>query len=150
MIEEIDLDNRSDKPISDETVTWTKSAIRAALKNEGFTEGYQVSVSYVDAQEIRSLNAQYRQKDTVTDVLSFPMEETDARGVSILGDIVLCIDRAEEQAEEFGHTLQREIAYLTVHSVLHLLGYDHENAEEKDAMRALEKKIMNDLRIYKE
>ena len=150
MIEEIDLDNRSDKPISEETVSWTKSAIRATLKNEGFTEGYQVSVSYVDAQEIRSLNAQYRQKDAVTDVLSFPMEEIDARGVSILGDIVLCIDRAEEQAEEFGHALQREIAYLTVHSVLHLLGYDHENAEEKNAMRALEKKIMNDLRIYKE
>ena len=85
MIEEIDLDNRSDKPISEETVSWTKSAIRAALKNEGFTEGYQVSISYVDAQEIRSLNAQYRQKDAVTDVLSFPMEEIDARGVSILG-----------------------------------------------------------------
>ncbi len=150
MIEEIDLDNRSDKPISDETVDWTKSAIRAALKDEGFTEGYQVSVSYVDAQEIRSLNAQYRQKDAVTDVLSFPMEEIDARGVSILGDIVLCVDKAEEQAEEFGHTLQREIAYLTVHSVLHLLGHDHENSEEKSAMRALEKKIMNDLRIYKE
>lgn len=150
MIEEIDLDNRSDKPISEETVSWTKSAIRAALKGEEFTEGYQVSVSYVNAQEIRNLNAQYRQKDAVTDVLSFPMEEIDARGVSILGDIVMCIDRAEEQAEEFGHTLQREIAYLTVHSVLHLLGYDHENAEEKSAMRTLEKKIMNDLRIYKE
>ena len=150
MIEEIDLDNRSDKPISEETVSWTKSAIRAALKNEGFTEGYQVSVSYVDAQEIRSLNAQYRQKDAVTDVLSFPMEEIDARGVSILGDIVLCVDRAKEQAEGFGHTFQREIAYLTVHSVLHLLGYDHENTEEKSAMRTLEKKIMNDLRIYKE
>ena len=150
MIEEIDLDNRSEKPIGDEIVLWTKAAIRAALKNEELTDGYQISVSYVNAAEIKSLNAQYRQKDMITDVLSFPMEEIDARGVSILGDIVLCVDKAQEQAEEFGHTLQREIAYLTVHSVLHLLGHDHENADKKNAMRALEKKIMNDLSIYKE
>lgn len=149
MIEEIAFNDRSGKNINYEVRELTRKAIRTALSDVTFSAGYQVSVSYVNAQEIRDLNARYRNVDEITDVLSFPMQELDARGVSILGDIVLCIDRAIEQAETFTHSLEREIAYLTVHSVLHLLGYDHEEKQDKRMMRKLEKRIMGDLQIFK-
>ena len=77
------------------------------------------------------INKKYRKIDKSTDVLSFPMEEVDPRGVNIIGDIVICMEQAECQAEEFGHSVVREVAYLSVHSVLHLLGYDHEREEDK-------------------
>jgi len=104
----------------------------AVLVEENFDGNAEVSVSFISNEEIRSLNAQYRNKDAITDVLSFPLgengvydknEDTDAY---MLGDIVISAERAFEQAELFGHTIQREIGFLTVHSMLHLLGYDHE------------------------
>lgn len=149
MIEEIDFDNRSGNPVDPSVSAYISQAVRTACSFFAFDAGYQVSVSYVNEQEIRVLNAQYRKVDSVTDVLSFPMEDTDARGVALLGDIVLCMERAAEQAEEFGHSLERELSYLSVHSVLHLMGYDHELDDEKSEMRLLEKEIMLKLRIFK-
>ena len=149
MIEEIDFDNRSGNPVDPSVSAYISQAVRTACSFFAFDAGYQVSVSYANEQEIRVLNAQYRKVDSVTDVLSFPMEDTDARGVALLGDIVLCMERAAEQAEEFGHSLERELSYLSVHSVLHLMGYDHELDDEKSEMRLLEKEIMLKLRIFK-
>ena len=108
-----------------------------------------LSVSFVSADEIRSLNQEYRDKGAVTDVLSFPqfdpyeyMQDWDE--VS-LGDVVICEERAKQQAEEFGHSYERELIYLFVHSCFHLLGYDHETEEEKKVMREKEEKVMTQL-----
>ena len=115
-----------------------KKAIRTALQYENFTQDTIVSVTFTDNEGIRALNREYREKDTATDVLSFPMytmEEDDRPFPDMaaeLGDIVLSLERAGEQAVEFGHSFQRETAFLTVHSVLHLLGYDHERSEEEE------------------
>lgn len=115
-----------------------KKAIRAALKYEKFNQDVMVSVSFTDNEGIRELNREYRNKDAATDVLSFPMytmEEDDRPEPDMaaeLGDIVLSLERAGEQAEEYGHSFERETAFLTVHSVLHLLGYDHERSEEEE------------------
>jgi probable rRNA maturation factor len=150
MIEEIDFDNRSGESLKAELFSLTEQAIQTALEDITFKVGYQVSVSFVNAAEIQALNRNYRDVDRITDVLSFPMEDMDGRGVVLLGDVVLCVNRAQEQAKEFGHSLEREMSYLTVHSVLHLLGYDHETEEEQKEMRDEEKKIMAKLRIFKE
>ncbi len=121
----------------------------AVLKVEEFIGSVEVSVTLVDDEQIKELNSIYRNKDSATDVLSFPMGEngkydTDPdTGAKILGDIVISIERAVEQAERFGHSLQREVGYLTAHSMLHLLGYDHEdNGLQKLRMREKEEKVM--------
>ena len=104
----------------------------AVLQMENFSGSAEVSVSFISNDEIRLLNAQYRNKASATDVLSFPLGENgvfdknENTGAFMLGDIVISAERAFEQAELYGHTIQREIAFLTVHSMLHLLGYDHE------------------------
>ncbi|MDY3118882.1 MAG: rRNA maturation RNase YbeY [Peptoniphilus sp.] len=101
----------------------------------------EVSVSFVEPEEIRRLNRDFRGVDKVTDVLSFPMNEAygDYRN---LGDVIINTQRVEAQAKEFGHSYRREITYLTVHSLLHLVGYDHEEVEEKKAMRAKEEALL--------
>ena len=104
----------------------------AVLVNEGFSGSAEVSVRFVDDEEIRRLNHQYRNKDVSTDVLSFPLgidgvyDINNDTGAQLLGDIVISMPHAVEQAKKYAHSLQREIGYLTVHSMLHLLGYDHE------------------------
>ena len=103
----------------------------AVLELEKFSGSAEISVRFVDNDMIRELNRQYREIDSVTDVLSFPLGENGQydtnpdTGAFMLGDIVISVPRAMEQAEEFGHSLEREIGFLTVHSMLHLLGYDH-------------------------
>lgn len=101
----------------------------------------EVSVSFVEDEEIRALNRDFRGVDKVTDVLSFPMDEVygDYRN---LGDVIINTSKVKEQAREFGHGYRRELTYLTVHSLLHLVGYDHEEAEEKVAMRAREEALL--------
>ena len=127
-----------------------RRAVVATLQYEGFENEVQVSVTFTDDEGIRELNRQYRQIDRATDVLSFPLidfeggEEppTDEAEV-MLGDIVLSLERAQAQAEEFGHSMEREVAFLTVHSMLHLLGYDHVNSEEEDAqMRRRQREVL--------
>ena len=121
----------------------------AVLKLEEFPGSVEVSVTLVNDKQIKELNKIYRNTDRVTDVLSFPMGEngkydTDPNsGAKILGDMVISMETAVEQAERFGHSLQREVGYLTAHSMLHLLGYDHEdNGLQRLRMREKEEKVM--------
>ncbi len=124
----------------------------AVLQMEGFREPAEVSVTFVDNEQIRELNAEYRNKDSATDVLSFPLGEdgeydmNHETGALLLGDIIISVPRAIEQAEMYGHSLRREIGFLTVHSMLHLLGYDHENEGlEAVRMREKEEQVLNKL-----
>ncbi|MGN1130511.1 MAG: rRNA maturation RNase YbeY [Ruminococcus sp.] len=123
----------------------------AVLQMEDFDGSAEISVTFVDNEEIRKLNAQYRNKDTATDVLSFPMGENGVydvnmeTGAKILGDVVLSMEKAIEQSKAYGHSLQREVAYLTAHSVLHLLGYDHIESMDRVRMREKEELIMTKL-----
>ena len=125
-----------------------KNAVDAVLTAEGLNGDFEVSVSFVTNEEITELNREYRNVDSETDVLSFPMNE-EFDGVNILGDIVISTQKIIEQANDFNHSLEREMCYLTVHSMLHLLGYDHMNKDEKNKMRAKEKEIMKKLKIFK-
>lgn len=125
-----------------------RRACIAVLREEHFKGDAEVSVTFVDNAEIRRLNAQFRDKDAETDVLSFPLGENGvydvnpATGAKTLGDVVISMEKAEEQAKEYGHSLEREVCYLTVHSMLHLLGYDHMTPEEKAVMRKKEEAVM--------
>ncbi len=121
----------------------------AVLNEEGFTDDAEVDVSVVDDEMIRVINREQRKLDAATDVLSFPLGENGVydvnpeSGAKMLGDIVLSIEHAVAQAEEYGHSLQREVGYLTVHSMLHLLGYDHVNGGlEAVRMREKEETVM--------
>ena len=124
----------------------------AVLTLEEFDGNAEVSVTIVDDDEIQKLNKQYRNMDKSTDVLSFPMGENGEydinhdTGAKILGDIVISIQHAYDQAEKYGHSLQREIGYLTVHSMLHLLGYDHEDGGlEAVRMREKEEAVLTQM-----
>ena len=116
----------------------------AALVCENFPYDAEISVSFVDNEQIHELNAKYRNIDAPTDVLSFPLGENneydrnEETGAMTLGDIVISIPKAVEQAERYGHSFQREVGFLTVHSMLHLLGYDHET-DKLEALRMREK-----------
>lgn len=109
-----------------------RRSCNAVLELEKFEGPAEVSVTFVDNTEIAKLNSQYRKIANPTDVLSFPLgqngnyDKNQETGAAMLGDIVISIEKAVEQASIYGHTLQREVAYLTVHSMYHLLGYDHE------------------------
>ena len=108
-----------------------RRAILATLQYEAVQAPCEVSVTFADNEGIRAINREYRNIDAPTDVLSFPLfEECD--GTKQLGDIVLSLEKCAAQAEEFGHSFERECAFLTVHSILHLLGYDHVNGEEEE------------------
>lgn len=124
----------------------------AVLRMEAFPYPAEISVTFVDNKQIQELNKQYREKDIPTDVLSFPMgengvyDENYETGAKILGDIVISMEKAVEQAERYGHSLEREVGYLTAHSMLHLLGYDHENGGiERVHMREKEEQVMTQL-----
>lgn len=145
------FDNRQDiMEITESNEKTIEMAVETVLKAENHTGNYEVSVSFVTNEEIRELNRDYRNVDSETDVLSFPMDDDDEfDGVVILGDIVLSTQRIIEQANEFGHSLEREMIYLTVHSMLHLLGYDHMTTSEKEEMRQREKEIMKELQLFK-
>ena len=113
------------------------------------TEDIEISVSFVDERAIKELNSTYRDKNSKTDVLSFPQyntpEEIPKTGMTALGDIVICGPIAKKQAKEAGHSEKRELVYLFVHSMLHLLGHDHMKKEEKKLMRETEEKIMHSI-----
>ena len=115
----------------------------------------EISVTFVDLDEIHELNKQYRGVDRPTDVLSFPQfddleEELPEVGEICLGDVVICEQKAREQAEEFGHSFERELVYLFTHSVLHLLGYDHMEDDEKKVMRTREEEIMKHIGLMRQ
>ena len=141
-----------------ESAALIKKAINMALDAEGIDVPCIISVMLTDDEGIQTVNREFRGVDRATDVLSFPMNELVPgefdeelcehdmdSGAVMLGDMMISIPRCEEQGEEFGHGYKREIMYLTVHSVLHLLGYDHiDEGEMKAQMRAREKAIMGD------
>lgn len=125
-------------------------SVEAALAFEGYGNTCEVSVTFTDDAGIRELNRNFRKIDSATDVLSFPLfdfEGSEEPAVdeleNMLGDIVISLERAAAQAEEYGHSFEREVAFLTVHSMLHLLGYDHVNSEEEELdMRRRQTAIM--------
>lgn len=119
----------------------------------------EVSLVFVDDARIRELNREYRKKDTPTDVLSFPLYEFAAPGelqgaeedeVYLLGDVVISLDTAIRQAEEYGHSLHREVAFLFTHGLLHLLGYDHDDEEKRRVMREAEEKYLSEVGLSRE
>ncbi len=158
---ELIWENEQDKiEISGELFGKIKLSIEKALEYEDFTEDAEISLTFVDNEAIRELNNASRNKDSATDVLSFPMLEADEDGTLIiydedivdgrvlLGDIVISAERAAEQAEEYGHSLVREMCFLAVHSVLHLLGYDHERSKEEEKIQfEKQEEILNILGI---
>ncbi len=146
--------NEQDKfDITDKLKELITLAAKTALDYMGFDRDAEISVMFTDNEGIRVLNAQHRGIDRATDVLSFPMLEYDDDGEMFddpgdiedelcLGDIVISLERAAEQAEEYGHSFEREVGFLTVHSMLHLLGYDHMTEEEEKEMFGFQKEIL--------
>ena len=129
----------------------------AVLATEGFEGPAEVSVSFVNNEQIRELNNEFRHKDAATDVLSFPLGENgvydinEETGAYQLGDVVISVPKAMEQAEQYGHSLQREMGFLTVHSMLHLLGSDHEaGGLEALRMREKEETVMSKLGLARD
>ena len=129
-------------------------AASALFEAEGVDmERAEISLTLVSLEEIRELNRDYRDVDRETDVLSFPqyegVEEMPEAGALCLGDVVICLDKVKSQAEEFGHSFEREFVYLFAHSLLHLLGYDHMEDDEKAVMRAKEEATMKEINLLR-
>ncbi|MGI5877418.1 MAG: rRNA maturation RNase YbeY [Christensenellales bacterium] len=152
----IRIDNEQERvEVHPGTEAMLENAVRTALARTGAGD-LQVSVLLVDDEAIRDMNREYRGMDRSTDVLSFPMLsyldgeyddqlvfDTDPEtGEVLLGDVVISIETAVRQADEYGHSIERELAYLAVHGVLHLRGYDHENESDRRGMRAAEEEIL--------
>ncbi len=165
----IDLIREYGKPLPFEPSELFQSVAEAVMRSENCPFDTEISVSLVDDQEIRLRNSLYRKIDSATDVLSFPLvpfpspadfrflekeEESGCfdpeTGALCLGDIVISCERALKQAEEYGHSARREFAFLTAHSLLHLLGYDHETREEAEVMEAKQEQILQELGITRE
>lgn len=161
------VDNRQEKiEVSEILIENLKEVIEFTLREEEVDVECEVSLLFVDNEEIREINNETRSIDRETDVLSFPMLEYQDKKVFkqlyknyefsqsdfdgnelVLGDIVLSLEKALEQSKEFNHSYEREASYLVVHSVLHLLGYDHMEEEDKVIMRSREEEILNKLNI---
>ncbi len=144
-----------------------EEVIIAVLTEECFSENVEVSLTLVSEEEIQRLNKEFRDKDAVTDVLSFPMLEFDGTQVPtdlmisedmlnpdtkeiLLGDIVICTDRVLSQAAEYGHSQKREYAFLIAHSMLHLLGYDHMEEQERQEMEEKQRAILEHIHITRD
>ena len=146
------FENEQEKlPLTYKMKMLVREAIEATLDFEDFRNVCEVSVTFTDNEGIHELNKKFRGVDKPTDVLSFPLFDYEGESeeppideiINNLGDIVISLERAQEQAAEFGHSFERETAFLCVHSMLHLLGYDHERSEEEDAeMRSKQREIM--------
>ena len=134
-----------------------KKAVRTSLLYENFEQKCEISVSIVTEEEIQKINKTFRNVDSPTDVLSFPqltfeegeIAQVDEKDEIILGDIIISIERAKKQSEEYGHSLEREIAFLTVHSMLHLLGYDHMQKEEEKEMFFKQEQILQQAGFFR-
>ncbi len=149
------IDNRTDFEITEEFEKLFNDVVKESLRYEEFDPECEVSLSIVSNDEIQEINKQFREIDAPTDVLSFPLltfEEGEQADVNenneiMLGDIIISIDKAKAQAEEYGHGLRRELAFLTAHSMLHLMGYDHMEEEEQKEMFKKQDDILNNLGI---
>lgn len=145
--------------LSEENVRNIESALSGFQKTD---VPLAVEIAFVDGEEIRRLNRELRQTDRVTDVLSFPsfdglkdkpirrkdyVWDLDEEGNLLIGSIAICIERAKEQANEYGHSFERELHYLIIHGVMHCFGFDHEREEDKAEMRLQEEKILGKMGI---
>lgn len=121
------------------------------LKRERL-ENVEFNIIFVDSNTIHEINKNYRNVDRVTDVISFALEDNETIKLDhrVLGDIYICIERAEEQAKEYGHSFLRELSFLTIHGLLHLLGYDHMEQEEEKIMFQKQEDILNEFGITRE
>lgn len=132
------VDDQDKVKIDESQIEVIKNSVAATLEYENFEGPAEVNITFVDNIEIKELNNQYRRIDKATDVLSFPLSDNGiydinySNGAKELGDIVLSVEKALEQSIEYGHSFIRELSFLTVHSTLHLLGYDHVNSEEEE------------------
>ena len=146
----IDIDNRTNFVWGEKWEEIIKKAVWTSLEVENFLTECEISVSIVTNEEIQAINREFRNIDKATDVLSFPQltfEEGEIADVNekneiVLGDIIISIDKAQQQAEEYEHSLEREVAFLTIHSMLHLMGYDHMEPEEEKEMIQKQKLIL--------
>lgn len=150
---EIDYNfGKYEKLISDEILKNIFLVCEKTLESENIIGNFEISISFVDNEQIKELNHNFRDKDSVTDVLSFPMIENfedllDTDIPDLLGDIVISFPKAVEQAEEYNHSLLREICFLVCHSMLHLLGYDHMEEDDRILMEEKQKNILDTLGI---
>ncbi|HYE81172.1 MAG TPA: rRNA maturation RNase YbeY [Clostridia bacterium] len=157
------IDNRQEKVKVEEALeALVVKVVEKVLSREECEEEYEVSISFVDNEEMRSLNMEYRGIDKETDVLSFPMvdfveeglleEDENAEYIDeeiALGDIVISMEKALEQAEEYGHSFERELAFLLVHGMLHLLGYDHEDEASEVEMSEKQEDILKEMDLIR-
>lgn len=144
---DIVINNENNYPIEASYEETMMKIASLALKKEGVDDHYEIGLTYVSKDEIQNLNREYRGIDKVTDVLSFPLIEDFSSDETLLGDVVISYDVAIEQAEEYGHSLEREIMFLFCHSILHLLGYDHMEEEERALMEERQSEILAELNI---
>ena len=157
MILTIDLMDETNE-VNEEAQQLVESVLQFAAKKEGIEEGTELSVTFVDNERIREINKEYRDKDSATDVISFALEEMGEDEVEIvgaemprmLGDIIISIERTREQAEEYGHSFDRELGFLALHGFLHLLGYDHMNAEDEKVMFSRQREILDEYGLSRE
>ncbi|MEB8264370.1 rRNA maturation RNase YbeY [Mammaliicoccus sciuri] len=141
--------------IDEDTKNQIESLLTFAAKKENITEEAELSISFVDEEEIQAINRDYRDKDKVTDVISFSLEEDEPEieGLDmprILGDIIICLEVAKEQAESYNHSLSRELGFLALHGFLHLLGYDHMTEEDEKEMFSRQDEILNEFGLTRE
>jgi probable rRNA maturation factor len=137
--------------LTEEQLEMVETLLQHAAEAERVAQDAELSVTFVDNEKIKEINRVYRSKDQVTDVISFAMEEQGEGEVSIvgvdmppvLGDIIISVPRASEQAEEYGHSFTRELGFLAVHGLLHLLGYDHMTEEDEKKMFGKQKEILD-------
>ncbi|KWW21679.1 MULTISPECIES: rRNA maturation RNase YbeY [Bacillaceae] len=157
MILAIDLMDETNE-VTEEAQQLVESILQFAAKKEKIEEDTELSVTFVDNERIREINKEYRHKDAATDVISFALEEMGEDEVEIiggemprmLGDIIISIERTKEQAEEYGHSFDRELGFLALHGFLHLLGFDHMNEEEEKVMFTKQKEILEEYGLSRE
>ena len=163
MIQFIIEDEQDKLDFTDELDEIVQKAVVTTLETVGADDetDFEVSILITDNDGIREINKEYREIDSETDVLSFPILEFDENGVMLedsgdydgdlllLGDIVISLEKAKAQAEEYGHSLLREVGFLAVHSTLHLLGFDHMDEPYATVMREREKEILNKMELYR-
>ncbi|AMM93909.1 rRNA maturation factor [Peribacillus simplex] len=157
MILAIDLMDETNE-VSEEAQRLVESILQFAAKKENIEKDTELSVTFVDNERIREINKEYRHKDSVTDVISFALEEMGEDEVEIvgvempriLGDIIISIERTKEQAEEYGHSFDRELGFLALHGFLHLLGFDHMNEDDEKEMFTKQKEILEEYGLSRE
>ena len=158
---EIFFENTQDKlPAEEKLQDLVQKVAETVLESEKFDKNTEISVLFVDNEQIREINNDFRQIDSPTDVLSFPMLDFAGNkvidnvgdvylGTVVLGDIVVSLEKAKTQSEEYGHSYEREVGFLVCHSMLHLLGYDHEDDDERAIMREKEEAVLEKIGLIR-